>query len=248
VFEPIAQIVSRTDVDDQTNVPNDDALSLVYDDTLLFDTDKFSGYDRIEGGTRANVGVRYTMQHNNGGYLRAVLGQSYQVAGSNEFAADSGLATTRSDYVTGLYYQPMHYLSFVAQARFDEDDVNLQRIDLAGNANYGAFSSSVIYANLQAQPGLGIPTDRQEIQANGSIALTEHWSLLGQIRYDLELEERVTDSISIKYHDDCFALSVSYNETFIRDRDIEPDEQVLLRFELKHLGAFDVDASSVGGG
>ena len=248
VFEPIAQIVSRTDVDDQTNVPNDDALSLVYDDTLLFDTDKFSGYDRIEGGTRANVGVRYTMQHNNGGYLRAVLGQSYQVAGSNEFAADSGLATTRSDYVTGLYYQPMHYLGFVAQARFDEDDVDLQRIDLAANANYGAFSSSVNYANLQSQPGLGIPTDRQEIQANGSIALTEHWSLLGQIRYDLELEERVTDSIGIKYHDDCFALSVSYNETFIRDRDIEPDEQVLLRFELKHLGAFDVDASSVGGG
>ena len=41
-------------------MPNEDAQSFVFDTTNLFDRDKFSGYDRIEGGTRANLGVRYT--------------------------------------------------------------------------------------------------------------------------------------------------------------------------------------------
>ena len=63
VVEPIGQIIGRPDsVGDQSEIPNEDALSLVFDDTILFDIDKFSGYDRIETGTRANVGVRYTAQ------------------------------------------------------------------------------------------------------------------------------------------------------------------------------------------
>ncbi len=66
-------------------VPDEDAKSLVFDDTLLFDIDKFSGYDRFETGTRANVGVQYTFQANNGLYARAVFGQSFHLAGENAF-------------------------------------------------------------------------------------------------------------------------------------------------------------------
>ena len=55
-------------VGNQQDIPNEDALSLVFDDTLLFDIDKFSGYDRIETGTRANVGLRYTAQLASGAY------------------------------------------------------------------------------------------------------------------------------------------------------------------------------------
>ncbi|ODS02567.1 hypothetical protein AUC71_14655 [Methyloceanibacter marginalis] len=105
-LEPIGQIIARPDsLGDQQEIPNEDALSLVFDDTILFDIDKFSGYDRIETGTRANVGVRYTAQLISGAYARAVFGQSYQLAGQNEFDTDfyrtSGLATDTSDYVSG---------------------------------------------------------------------------------------------------------------------------------------------------
>ena len=58
-------------------LPNEDAKSLIFDDTNLFEVDKFSGYDRIETGTRANVGLQYTFQANGGGYARILAGQSY---------------------------------------------------------------------------------------------------------------------------------------------------------------------------
>ena len=98
---------------DQQEIPNEDALSLVFDDTILFDIDKFSGYDRMETGTRANVGVRYTAQFASGAYARAVFGQSYQIAGDNEFDTDfyrtAGLATDSSDYVSGFYIQAARF-------------------------------------------------------------------------------------------------------------------------------------------
>ncbi len=242
VVEPIGQIIARPSIQDQEAVPNQDARSLVFDDTLLFDIDKFSGYDRIEEGTRANVGLRYTLQGNNGGYMRAVVGQSYQIAGDNEFAFESGLRSVRSDYVTGLYFQPGQMLGFVGQARFNEDNLDLQRTDITSNLRLGPLTGSMTYSNLRAQPALGISEDREEILASSTVLLTEFWSVFGNIRFDIEDDQRITDAIGIRYSDDCFALSVSYTESFIRDRDITPDEKILLRFQFKHLGAFDVDA------
>ena len=90
-----------------STVPNEDAQSFVFDATTLFERDKFSGYDRLEGGTRANVGLRYSGAYDNGWSTNALFGQSYQLDGQNSFAApdlvnvgaDSGLETETSDYV-----------------------------------------------------------------------------------------------------------------------------------------------------
>jgi len=242
IFEPVAQIIARPDSTKQLDIPNEDARSLVFDDTLLFDIDKFSGYDRMEGGTRANLGFQYTLQRYNGGYVRAVVGQSYQIAGDNDFVAETGLENDASDYVAGLYVQPMQYFSFIGQGRFDKDSLDLKRTDLSANLNYGPITGSMVYANIDPQPSLGIAAQREEIQTYGSLQLAKYWSVFGQSRYDIAGSQRIQDKLGIKYADDCFALSVTYEETFIRDRDIQPNESVMLRFEFKHLGAYDLDA------
>ena len=76
----------RPNETDIGKLPNEDAQSLVFDDTNLFKVDKFAGWDRVEGGGRANVGIQYTAQFNRGGYVDALFGQSYQLFGTNSFA------------------------------------------------------------------------------------------------------------------------------------------------------------------
>ncbi len=66
-IEPIAQVIVRPNEPRIGKLPNEDSQSLIFDDTNLFKIDKFSGWDRIEGGGRANVGVQYTTQFNRGG-------------------------------------------------------------------------------------------------------------------------------------------------------------------------------------
>ena len=107
VFEPTAQVIVRPNRIDQRRTPDEDARSLVFDDTLLFDIDKFSGYDRLETGTRANIGVQYTLQGNNGLFARAVFGQSLHLSGDNAFA-DPGL-TVGVDPLTGLPTTPPNF-------------------------------------------------------------------------------------------------------------------------------------------
>ena len=113
-IEPIAQVIVRPNEPRIGKLPNEDAQSLVFDDGNLFRVDKFSGWDRVEGGGRANAGVQYTGQFNQGGFVNVLFGQSYQLFGANSFAVgdttntglDSGLDTTRSDYVARVSYQP----------------------------------------------------------------------------------------------------------------------------------------------
>ncbi len=252
VVEPIGQIIARPNsIGNQQDIPNEDALSLVFDDTLLFDIDKFSGYDRVETGTRANVGVRYTAQLASGAYARAVFGQSYQVAGQNSydtaFYSTSGLATDSSDYVGGLYVQASSYVGFSAQSRFDHETFDVKRTDLSSSANYGPAQLRVNYADVTAQPGLALDQPRQEIASGGVLALTTDWSLLGNIRYDLETDQTIDEGLGLRYQDDCFMLDVTYQRSFIQDQDIQPDERFLVNFMLKYLGSYALttDASAL---
>src|SRR5690242_3201382 len=85
-IEPIAQVIVRPNETSIGKLPNEDSQSLIFDDSNLFKIDKFAGWDRVEGGGRANVGFQYTTQFNRGGSIGAAFGQSYQLFGTNSFA------------------------------------------------------------------------------------------------------------------------------------------------------------------
>jgi LPS-assembly protein len=264
VFEPTAQVIVRPNRVDMRQAPDEDARSLIFDDTLLFNIDRFSGYDRIETGTRVNVGFQYTLQGNKGLYARAVFGQSIQVAGDNafvdpglalgpidpvtglptavpNFSPVSGLQTDRSDYVAGVYLSPFSGLNITTQSRFSETDWSLRRQDSLVQASYGPFSGQVGYTFTHFEPVLGIFDNQQELLTSLGMKLTDRWSILGQLRYDIDARERIQDMVQLKYQDECFVLTASYIETFVENAalEIRPDRTLMLRFELKHLGDFN---------
>lgn len=246
IIEPIAQIIVRPDIKDQGKIPNEDAQSLVFDDTLLFDIDKFSGYDRLETGTRANVGFQYTVDTANGWNARLVAGQSYQVAGTNPFGADTGLSNQNSDYVAGVYIDLSKNLQFISQVRLDEEDLAVKRQDFQLTGSYGPFIASANYVNALAQPALGFNTDREEIAVAAAVKLGERWTLFGDIRYDLDADQVVRNAVGLKYSDECFMLSVSYIETNISDGEIKPDQTVLVRYNLTNLGGNENKTDTIG--
>ena len=184
--EPIAQLIVRPNETGVGVFPNEDAQSLIYDDSNLFKLNKFSGWDRVEGGGRANVGVQYTAQFNRGGNVNFLFGQSYQLFGQNSFALggttntglDSGLETARSDYVARASYQPNSTFMFTSRFRFDETDFTLQRTELETTANFGRWTTQLMYGSYAAQPALGFLERREGILGNARLKVNQNWVLL----------------------------------------------------------------------
>ena len=259
IIEPIGQVVVHQESLPQRRLPNEDAQSLVFDDTNLFATSKFSGYDRIETGTRVNAGLQYTFQSNDGGYARFLAGQSYQLSGDNAylfpgrtddgnftFNPANGLETRNSDYVLGAYFAPIGDFRIISQSRFSQSTLALRRQDLAAVAKYGplsvqtgySYDAAALFTNPDDPDVIATPTRLEEILGAATLQLTNRWSLGGSTRYDLETGNFRYDSVSIKYADECFVLTASYIQSNYQDLSIEPDQTVMLRFEFKHLGDF----------
>ncbi|WP_232845719.1 LPS-assembly protein LptD [Aurantimonas marina] len=238
VIEPIGQLVVRPDETQIGLLPNEDAQSLVFNTGNLFQLDKFSGYDRIEGGTRANVGLRYAGALDSGYTIDAVVGQSYQLGGINSFAQtdlalvgfDSGLETDRSDYVTSLAFGTPVGLDFGAQGRFDEVDYALRRSDLYGSYSSALAGARVTYTTIAAQPTYGSMSDRSQVTTSGSLKFAENWTASGALGYDIENSAVVEKKFGIQYADECFSLLVSYSDT--TDRYTQESNSKTLMFQV----------------
>jgi LPS-assembly protein len=217
-IEPIAQVIIRPNETYAGRLPNEDAQSLVFDASNLFAVDKFSGYDRIEGGGRANVGVQATTQFDRGGSVKVLFGQSYQLFGMNSFAVsdatntglDSGLAKQRSDYVTSISYSPNRTYTFSTRARIDEATGNVNRFETEGRATFDRWAVSMMYGNYAAQPELGYLTRREGLLGNASIKVAANWVVSGGARWDLEANKVNQYIVGAGYVDDCFVLAANY--------------------------------------
>jgi LPS-assembly protein len=219
-IEPIAQLIVRPNETQIGKFPNEDAQSLVFDDSNLFSVDKFSGWDRVEGGGRANVGFQYTAQINRAGSVNVLFGESYQLFGTNSFSAgvnditntglNSGLDKTASDYVARVTYQPNSVYSFTARGRFDEQTFAVERFEAESRANFDRWTLQILYGNYAPQPELGFLFRRQGVLGGASFKLTENWILLGSARYDLYAKEIDQSRLGIGYTDDCFLFSVNW--------------------------------------
>jgi LPS-assembly protein len=219
-IEPIAQLIVRPNETQIGKFPNEDAQSLVFDDSDLFKIDKFSGWDRAEGGGRANVGFQYTAQINRAGSVNVMFGESYQLFGLNSFTAgvaditntglDSGLDKTASDYVGRVTYQPNQVFSFTARGRFDQQTFAVERFEAESRANFDRWTLQVLYGNYAPQPELGFLFRRQGVLGGTSVKLTENWILLGSARYDLYAHAFDQSRVGVGYTDDCFLLSLNW--------------------------------------
>jgi LPS-assembly protein len=142
---------------------------------------------------------------------------------------------------------PFTGLSLISQSRFDEKNWTLRRQDTAVQATYGPLTGSVAYTFSAFDPVTGLLDTQQEIMSSLALKLTTNWSVLGAIRYDIDANKRIQDSLSLKYADECFVLTASYIETFVENAalDLKPDRTVMLRFELKHIGEFNYKSDVV---
>ena len=257
IIEPIAQVIVRPNESKIGVFPNEDAQSFVFDDGNLFRVDKFGGWDRVEGGGRVNYGVQFTTQFNQGGFFNVLVGQSYQMFGENSFAAgdatntglNSGLDTRKSDYVARIAYQPDRIFTFTTRYRLDQDDLELKRFELEGQANFDRWSVQALYGQYAAQPELGFLEKREGILGGVSYKVNQNWAVMAAARYDIDAADFDQTRFGIGYVDDCLILALNYITSYTYSGNTSKDHRVMLQLGLRTLGTTSgtTGISGIGG-
>jgi LPS-assembly protein len=230
IFEPIGQFIVRPNEILPRLDPNEDAQSLVFDDTTLFNWSKYSGFDRVEGGTRANYGFQYTNNLPSGGNLNVVAGQSVQVAGQNSYTLldatntglESGLDKTWSNYVAGETLQPTEKPLTLGLKQQIGTNGSLARFDAILTGKWGDFTGSLDYANYAAQPLLGWIYPREGLITTGTFKFRNGFAITGNITLDMSRHYYDTSygspfyptqyGVGVSYDaNNCTTLKIAYN-------------------------------------
>lgn len=250
-IEPIAQVILRPNETQVGRLPNEDAQSLLFDDTILFAWDKFSGYDRIEGGSRANVGGQYTWTAPSGASLSVLAGQSYQIMGRNSFdqldptrtGVDTGLNGDKSDYVGGVSFAPNANFAFGGHLRLDEDGFKMRSAEVAAQANFEKVQAQLIYGRYDKQPLQGYQDLRQGVLGGARVFVRDDVYVEGGARYNFEYEafDRTEVGFGLLDIQQCLSLS------FLYVREVDTTIDTVNVKEVDHKFLFKVDLRTIGG-
>ncbi len=239
IISPVMQVIAASDETDQDKIGNEDAITTNFDHTSLFLDDRFTGLDRYEGGTRANVGLTYSYFGENGTYARASVGESFHIAGDNSFGLGSGLEGAKSDLVGSLSASPFSWLTLNYEGRLEEDFSKFNRHDAVVGLSFDRFSGQAGYQYMAADTyycGNGV---EEFAFANGKVEMSDGWYVFAGSQYDLQNDYFRSNTVGIQFDCDCMNAKLSYSQSK-SSLAAETDHRVMFSIELNTLGGTSV--------
>lgn len=237
IVEPMVGVVVGPNGGNPGEIPNEDSRDLEFDDTNLFEPNRFTGIDRVDGGQRVNYGLRWSLIGDNGLYSSAFLGQSYAFSDNDAFQVGSGLEDQLSDIVGRVELSPHRYVDVLYRFRFSSDDLKAQRNEVDLRIGPPVLNLDLTYASLGEEQGLESEFgEREEIAATLSSRLTENWSAYVRARRDLVDDSWLSYGGGIAYHDECIVVRTSLVRSFYDDEETDPETKFLLTVSFKYLG------------
>ncbi len=231
LLEPLAQIALSPNAKLNTSIPNEDSQIVVFDETNLFDPDKFTGSDLYDGGQRLNVGGRGTVNWDGGQVASVLLGRVFRATPTNVYAPNTGLNGRASDWVLAANGVPFGGLSLFGRALVN-DHFDFDRTEAGVNFAYGFARGYVRYLADDTQ--ISGPT--RDIDGAAEFFVTNRWGV-GVIGVrDLRLNAWRNRELSVIYKDDCIRVEVVYQHKDTIEGSIRASDAVFLRLTLATLG------------
>ena len=233
ILQPIAQVVAQPYGGNPRNLRIEDSQSFEFDDNNVFSFNQVPGYDIIESGPRANVGVMAEALFP-GGKVEAQVGQTYRLKPDPLLAAFSGNRGTSSD-VVGSFSVKFPHLDITDRIDMDRSNGTIRRHEVYVTGTYDRSSLQVSYVQLpQSVATLGLP-GREEVNAQADMNVWRNWQVFAAIQRDLTNSQFLNTEYGLGYEDECLAISLAYRRKYISDvvQGLPPSTSVILRFNLK---------------
>ncbi|MDF1791088.1 MAG: LPS assembly protein LptD [Thalassobaculaceae bacterium] len=241
VLEPIVGVVLGPRGSNPDEIPNEDSRSFEFDETNLFRLNRYEGVDRVTSGSHVNYGMRAGVYGDSGGSTEMLIGQSYRFYGNGSFEDGSGLEDTLSDIVGALSVRPQGPLTFTYRFRLDPEDATLNRNEIGAQYAVSRFYVGGGYVTLDETANSDLTGDREQLDLYGGVAVTDHWRIAGNLTHDLSQDHSrlLRGRLGFTYTDECVLFGIDFERSNISDEDIEPDDRVMFRLVLTHLGGVE---------
>ncbi|MFW9950805.1 MAG: LPS-assembly protein LptD, partial [Candidatus Thorarchaeota archaeon] len=215
LVEPIVKLISTPNSDYNNKYPNEDSKVTAISDSNLFSSNRFSGFDRVETGSRSAYGIKGGLYSADYGNFRFLIGQAYELKKDKNIEI-RGFSDNFSDVVGGLSYSTDKIFDIYYRFRIDKVKYEARSHEVSSSFDFDYFDFGIDYTWLF--PELDGDTEKEEITPSVGIKLPFNMHFNASITRDL-FEEDVTISknMELSYKGSCVFSSISLSEITPRD-------------------------------
>ena len=239
-LEPIVGYTFAPNVGKNDRIPNEDSRDFEFDYNNLFVSNRFSGYDLIEGGQRLNYGLKTGLYQHNGGETSFFLGQSYRMREDSTFPKNSGLEDHFSDFVGNLIFNPSSYYYLDYNFRFDNRTLkpNLQNLYTAFGPKY--FRPEFNYLLIRQEDTEGIKDFRQELIYGFSSNFRKGWVFKPRVIRKLGSNSNTTSAhLALIFENECFKFTTQATKDYTKRSGLDPNSSIYFQIIFKTIGGFE---------
>jgi LPS-assembly protein len=248
IFKPRLQLVASPNIRNLA-VPNEDARAIDLEDSNLFALNRFSGYDRVEDGSRITWGVDWELQRP-GWRIKSTIGQSFRLQAPEPdlFPQGTGLSDRVTDFVGRTEVRFQNLVSLTHRFRLDKDGLAVRRNEI--DATIGSRRTYLELGYLRLNRDIATVEDlrdREELRFAARVAIGRKWSAFGSAVVNLtDVEEDpvflpdgfepIRTRLGVAYSDGSLEFGATWRRDFIDAGDARRGNAFQVFFTLKNLG------------
>ncbi len=233
IIEPIVQVVWSQD--SLTSTPNEDSIQVEFEETNLFSTNRFPGFDQKELGLRANIGVNYTIYNPSGWSFGATAGRVFRKKDLKQFSPASGLAGKNSDWVSAFTLSFPKTFELTNRTLFDSR-FNLSKNETSLNFIYKKWQGEATYLRLQEDVVAGASDRRSEAALKLIYTPNNNWAYLAEWRHDFVTNSAIEGEFGLKYINECIEIDLSLSLQYAASGNVTPTKELGLRVSFLGIG------------
>ncbi|MDD3181949.1 MAG: LPS assembly protein LptD [Alphaproteobacteria bacterium] len=243
IIEPIAVLSVAPRVSNRHILPNEDSIDTEFDETNLFSANRFTGLDRVEGGTRTAYGLRHAIIGDNGGRIEMVGGQVFRLNQDNTFAEGSGLTRKLSDYVGRVDLIPSNLFEANYGFRLDQHDLAFTKQEFQTSIGPQIFRPYASYLFVEQYNSSTLMNEKLEEATLGFTSrFAKYWTFsIGQTQAFKPSPGPRAMNANLLYQDECFTTGVTAKRDYTSRLDISAGSSIMFQFYLKNIGGLSTD-------
>lgn len=241
IVQPMVQFIAAPNYSQTHRIVNEDSLNVEINDANLFSSNRYSGYDRFEGGSRLNYGLVGSMMHreNMDTSYFYMIGQSYRFKKNAEFGLDSGMADKVSDVVGHFGVKPNKHLNIFYRYRFDPRGKTFRRNELNLGVNYFPLSVDSKFVRYNYESVVDNTAVTQSVSLSPKFAINKEWSVEGSVVRNGSRQNNflVSSGVGLVYDGRCTWFKIRLDKNYTRNGQLrsKPNSSIVFDFILKGL-------------
>lgn len=247
LLEPVVNATLAPEGGNDDDIPNEDSRDLEFDDSNLFEENRFPGLDRVEGGGHVSYGMRFGLYGQDGEWLNALFGQSYRFIGDGDiFEPESGLDSDFSDYVGRIDLTPDPWLNIRYRFRLDKNSLELLRNEVRAFVGPPELRFDANYLSLEDDPEAEDFRQREEITTGVLVRPLPSLALRAETRRNLVRNSTVAHNFGLIYRNQCLLLVAAVEKRFTENRDAGSGTTFTMRVTFQYLGELEAATGLFG--